>query len=75
MITDSRKAQRNSYAHHRAHLLFAGLAQHSTPHVGRLSALSDTDMPTLNKRVRAGLIGFVPKGAATRVDRGMSSYA
>ena len=27
MITDSRKVQRDNYAHHRAHLLFSGLSQ------------------------------------------------
>lgn len=67
MFTDSRKAQRNSYEHHRAHLLFAGPGEHF-PQVERVSALSGTDISALNQRVRAGLIGFVPKGVATQID-------
>jgi hypothetical protein len=70
MFTDSLKAQRNSYAHHRAHLLFAGPARH-VPQVERLSALSGTDISALNQRVRARLIGFVPKGVATQIDSGI----
>lgn len=74
MFTDSRKAQRNSYAHHRAHLLFAGPAEHS-PQVERVSAISGTFISALNQRVRAGLIGFVPKGVATQIDAGRPSDA
>jgi hypothetical protein len=70
MITDSRKAQRDSYAHDRAHLLFAGPARH-IPQVERLSALSGADISALNQRVRAGLIGFVPKGVVTQIDSGL----
>ena len=70
MFTDSRKAQRNSYEHHRAHLLFAGPGEHFLQ-VERVSALSGTDISALNQRVRAGLIGFVPKRVATQIDSGI----
>ena len=74
MFTDSRKAQRNSYEHHRAHLLFACPGEHF-PQVERVSALSGTDISALNQRVRAGLIGFVPEGVATQIDSEIPSDA
>lgn len=73
MITDSRKAQRNTYAHHRANLLFSGLprrgSRRSTP------ALIGTDLSSLTQRVRTGLIGFVPKSATTPLDLDSLSHA
>lgn len=74
MFTDSRKAQRNSIAHHRAYLLFAGPAKHF-PQVEHVSALGGIDASALNQRVRAGLIGFVPKGVAPHIDRGVTNDA
>lgn len=60
MYTDSRKAIRNSSAHHRAYLLF------STKPKGESDGIERRDPPDPGKRraiVRNGLIGYVPAGA------------
>lgn len=51
MNTESRKAMRNSFAHHRAHLLFASLV---------VPVETRTAPPSLLLQVRAG-IGYVPR--------------
>jgi hypothetical protein len=69
MYSDSRKAQHNSFAHHRAELLF------SKPTLSgqrrKQPALAPTQGPTLadhtqslQQRVSAGILGFVPAPAA-----------
>jgi hypothetical protein len=68
MYSDSRKAQRNSFAHHRAQLLFkrhdaqAGDARDwaATVHEGTDPA---DRLLSLTRQVRAGLLGFVPANA------------
>jgi hypothetical protein len=67
MSTDSRKAQRNSYAHHRAHLLFSGLQSDSTT-TKHPTSRNSPDISLLTQRVRAGIIGFVRNGAATQLN-------
>lgn len=71
MISDSRKAQRNSFAHHRATLLFS--SQVATPNgpgewfdttrLGFEPKAADA-LQGLKAKVRAGLHGFVPIVAA-----------
>lgn len=70
MYTDSRKAQRNSYAHHRAHMLFSKIS----PDQGRKPLFSakdadgvETDLNSLAQRIRAGIVGFVPAAATSPV--------
>ena len=66
MITDSRKVQRDNYAHHRAHLLFSGLSQDRATQVRRPPALSGADLSSLTASIRAGLIGFSPTSVPAR---------
>ena len=74
MITDSRKPQRNSFAHHRAHLLFSALPQDRTIEV-KPAARHSPDLSSLTQRVRAGLIGFVPSGRAAQTAQGALANA
>ncbi|HZY49726.1 MAG TPA: hypothetical protein VFE64_08095 [Devosia sp.] len=68
MDSDSRKAQRNSFAHHRAELLFsfehafAGDAPQGPSEPGVESVATRAE--ARRQRVRAGLLGFVPMSAA-----------
>lgn len=60
MYTDSRKAQRDRYAHHRADLLFLkhlARKQERTPWSAALHEGTEPDFS--RERVRAGIIGFV----------------
>jgi hypothetical protein len=75
MITVSRKPQRNSFAHHRAHLLFATLPPTRMAQVKPRAVLAGTDLTSLTQRVRAGLLGFVPSGAAAQPARGALGHA
>jgi hypothetical protein len=75
MITDSRKAQRNSSAHHRANLLFSGLPQRGTSRGERAPRLVDAELSSLTQLVRTGLIGFVPKSAIAPLDTETVSHA
>lgn len=71
MYSDSRKAQRNSFAHHRAELLFsieqtfAGDAPGPSARPQAESAPAGSD--ARRQRVRAGLLGFVPVNVALSV--------
>lgn len=61
MYADSRKAQRDRYAHHRADLMFAAHGSpkaESTPWSATLREGTETVLLT-RERVRAGIIGFV----------------
>ena len=79
MYSDSRKAQRNSFAHHRAHLLFkrpeakasdilvwnAGGEDSANPAQTLASqSLASQSLASLTQRVRAGLLGFAPAGVS-----------
>jgi hypothetical protein len=65
MFSDSRKAQHNSFAHHRARLLFSRLLADkgdgnewsATVHEGAEPA---DKIMTLRQRVTAGVLGFRP---------------
>ncbi|MEO6014510.1 MAG: hypothetical protein ABIQ30_13115 [Devosia sp.] len=69
MYSDSRKAQRNSFAHHRAQLLFTqqeakagGTPEWATTvHQG---ADPTEKLAALSRQIRAGLRGFVPASVA-----------
>lgn len=69
MYSDSHKAQRNSFAHHRAQLLFsterafAGDAPTTAAaaHDGTPSAAARAE--AFRRRIRAGLLGFIPVSA------------
>lgn len=69
MHSDSRKAQRNSFAYHRAALLFSShLIERgergewsASLHEGR----EPFDLKLLKRRVRAGILGFAPATLAT----------
>jgi len=71
MISDSRKAQRNSFAHHRATLQFSGRIATAngpgewfdTTRLGFEPKAVDA-LQSLKAKVRAGLHGFVPAVAA-----------
>ncbi|MEQ1902238.1 MAG: hypothetical protein ABL866_16075 [Devosia sp.] len=72
MYSDSRKAQRNSFAHHRAHLLFSHhAAQERAAELWSAEVHDSDDLParesglSLKQRVRAGLLGFIPAAEAT----------
>ena len=67
MISDSRKAQRNSFAHHRATLLFSNrIATKDGPGEWFASTHEGTEpkappsLKRLNASIRAGLHGFLP---------------
>jgi hypothetical protein len=67
MHSDSRKAQRNSFAYHRAALLFSshliekgeGGAWSASLHEGK----EPFDLKQLKRRVSAGILGFAPATA------------
>jgi hypothetical protein len=66
MFSDSRKAQRNSFAHHRADLLFAKLSIGQK--LGKKAPASNRgETPELERafkaRVSAGILGFLPASA------------
>ncbi len=67
MDSDSRKAQRNSFAHHRAEVLFSIERAFAGDAVER-AAPAETGSAAIRaearRRVRAGLLGFVPTSAA-----------
>jgi hypothetical protein len=71
MISDSRKAQRDNFAHHRAALLFSNkLASKDGPgewfasiHEG-VEPKSGDALQRLKANVRAGLHGFLPLASA-----------
>ena len=67
MISDSRKAQRNSFAHHRATLLFSSrTATLNGPDTTRLGfePKAAEALQSLKAKVREGLHGFAPVVAA-----------
>jgi hypothetical protein len=64
MYRDSHKAQRNSFAHHRAELLFSIERALAGDQPGTVASAHDgTPLPEMRRRVRAGLLGFIPTGA------------
>jgi hypothetical protein len=66
MPTDSRKAQRDRYSHHRADLMFSkhlARKQDGTPWSAVLHEGTEPALLT-RERVRAGIIGFVPAATA-----------
>lgn len=63
MYTDSRKAQRDRYAHHRADLTFSTRPAR-TGDGSPLQEGTESDLAARD-RVRAGLIGFVSATATT----------
>jgi hypothetical protein len=67
MYTDSRKAQRDRYAHHRADLLFSKHLARKPERAPWSAVLHEGTEPTQisRERVRAGLIGFVSSATAT----------
>ncbi len=70
MYTDSRKAQRNSYAHHRAHMLFSKISPDQTRKPlssGKDAEGVETDLTSLAQRIRAGIVGFAPAGTMSPV--------
>jgi hypothetical protein len=60
MYTESRKAARNSFAHHRAYLLFSPSPRGESDGIGRRGP---TDQSKRRAIVRNGLIGYIPAGA------------
>jgi hypothetical protein len=66
MYTDSRKAQRDRYAHHRADLMFSKHLASKPERAPWSAALHEGTEPAVLsiERVRAGLIGFVSATAA-----------
>jgi hypothetical protein len=66
MYSDSRKALRNSFAHHRAELLFAPFAQTSDQRSAPGTGVADPSLARLRSIVRTGLIGFVPLQGGAR---------
>ena len=68
MHSDSRKAQRNSFAHHRAELLFSierlfagdAVAWSASDH----AVAGPVDRHADGQHVHPGLLGFVPMGPA-----------
>lgn len=66
MYTDSRKAQRDRYAHHRADLMFSRHLARRPEQVPWLAALHQGTEPAglSRERVRAGLLGFVSATAS-----------
>jgi hypothetical protein len=67
MYSDSRKAQRNSFAHHRAELLFAPLTRASDQRSAPGKGVADPSLARLRSMVRSGLIGFEPLKDGARV--------
>lgn len=69
MYTDSRKAQRDRYAHHRADLMFSKHLASKPEAMPWLAALHEGTEPAglSRERVRAGLLGFV--SATATADR------
>lgn len=64
MTLDSRKAQRDRYAHLRVTLLFAKFPAHGQERTPSAAAVPEGTGPALaRERVRAGIIGFVPATA------------
>jgi hypothetical protein len=67
MYADSRKAQRERYAHHRADLMFSkhlARKEESAPWSAALHEGTEPAQLTL-ERVRAGILGFVSAAVAT----------
>lgn len=65
MYADSRKAQRDRYAHHRADLMFSRHGSRKAENTPWSATLHEGTEPVLltRERVRAGIIGFVPAAA------------
>ena len=63
MFSDSRKAQHNSFAHHRATLLFSPRPAEAKPARGRSPALKPGKATALRDRVSTGILGFVRPAA------------
>lgn len=57
MYTESRKAARNSFAHHRAYLLFSARPKGENDGLERRGP---TDQSKRRAIVRNGLIGYIP---------------
>lgn len=67
MYSDSRKAQRNSFAHHRAQLLFTHHRAHAGDIVEWAAVVHEGTEPRSTSRkqqVIAGLLGFIPASLA-----------
>jgi hypothetical protein len=69
MYSDSRKAQRNSFAHHRAQLLFTHHRAHAGDAVEWAATVHEgTELAPANlsrrEQVIAGLLGFTPANPA-----------
>jgi len=71
MYSDSREAQRESFTHYRAQLLFSrlpadkGQADAGAPIHEGAEPTKDA-IAALQKRVRGGLLGFTPKATVAR---------
>jgi hypothetical protein len=69
MISDSRKAQRNSFAHYRAALIFsnspAAAQREPASALGGVEPNRPDSLQRLTANVRAGLHGFHPLRPAT----------
>jgi hypothetical protein len=59
MYSESRKATRNSFAHHRAYLLFSPSPKSERDDIERRRV---TDSSQRRAIVRNGLIGYIPAG-------------
>lgn len=69
MYSESRKAQHNSFAHHRAALLFSKITVTDQRRKDWSAASDQGDSPadrtqSLKRRVTAGILGFVPAAVA-----------